>query len=250
MAAPAELRPRTRGTPTELQAASREDGEEEAGEPGAEREKAQASALAAGRAEDAEPGGTGAMATTDSSAGARASKARSRYKQPCRVRAASSRGRATRRIAPTTQRSWGKGKGIHLDGELRQGTSSSSTPCVRFGEEGENTRDAIGVDLGDLARRSEIVGDTAVGSARIAGGSWRNGGRETWRLRRPRARAWEAARPRALLGRGGGRPAGPRREGGEGEKKASLGRAQGNRPKREGKGFFLFIFPILAIIHH
>jgi hypothetical protein len=54
------------------------------------------------------------------------------------------------------------------------------------------------------------------------------------------AKGATAAGPRALLGRGEGRPTGPRQEGGEGEKKARLGRAQGNRPKREGKGFPIY----------
>jgi hypothetical protein len=274
-AAPAELRPRTRGTPAELQATGRGDEEEGKGEPGADREQAQASALAADRAEATELGRTGAMAATGSSAGACASKARSRCKQPRRARAASSRGRATRRTAPKTQRSWekgkGKGKGIHLDGELRgelqQGTSSSSAPCARLGEEGENTRDTIGVDSDDLARRSEIVGDTAVGSARIAGGSWRNGGRDAWRLRRPRARAWGsrraapgkrlgraqgskggwAARAAGLRGRAPSRPTTRGRGGGE---EGQVGPRAGEPAQERGEGVFLFIFPVLALIHH
>jgi hypothetical protein len=73
-------------------------------------------------------------------------------------------------------------------------------------------------------------------------------GRTAWWARRAGAKAsgaaaragWAAPREQRWLGRGEGRPAGPRREGGEGEKKARLGRAQGNRPKKEGKGFSIY----------
>jgi hypothetical protein len=260
-ATPAELRPRTRGTPAELQATGRRDGEEGTGEPGADREQAQASALAADRAEAAELGGTG------SSAGARASKAHSRAGRAPRAAAAEPHAEPHQRRRGAGK----KGRGFTL-------TASSAASSGRerlqarhrargFGKKVK----ILGTRLGLIwtiwhgAARSWAIQPSGARESRVAVGEMAAGthGGCADHTPAPGARAalrlgsdWAARRgakaagPRAPLGRGEGRPAGPRREGGEGEKKARLGRAQGNRPKREGKGFFLFIFPVLALIHH
>jgi hypothetical protein len=55
-------------------------------------------------------------------------------------------------------------------------------------------------------------------------------------------RGAKVAGPRALLGLGGGRPAGQRREGGEGEKKARLAARRGTGPRGRGRGFFYLFF--------
>jgi|UPI000220A3F9 hypothetical protein len=108
---------------------------------------------------------------------------RGRCEQQRRARAASSRGPSDMPGCARPRRGGeGKGKGrgregrIHLDGagELRgklwQGTSSK-LGTVRFGEKGKTLGTRIGIVSGGLARHINIVGDTPVEGARIAGGS-------------------------------------------------------------------------------
>jgi hypothetical protein len=233
-AAPAELRPRIRGTLTELQAAGRGDRLEEAGEPGADREQAQSSALATGRAEAAELGGTGAMAATGSSAGARASKARSRSKQP--------RPSDTPNRTDYAEELGEKGRGFTLTA-----SSCRERPQARHHARGLGKKvKTLGTRLGliwviwhDAARLWPIqpsgareswvaVGEMAAGTH---GGCADHAPAPGRRL--GHARCWAAGE--------GAQPAHDEREG-RGRRRPGWAARRGTSPRERGRGFFYLFF--------